>query len=115
LQILNTSKPKEFMPIYEYGCNDCGATFELLLEADANNPSLCGFRCKLKRGSNDDLRGNGSLYKKFSTFQQVSEVTTTNHPDPEKAAKFGFTTYQNNGNGTFQKVAGKSGPDQLKR
>lgn len=103
------------MPIYEYSCQDCGASLELLLDVDAIEPSLCGFRCQLKRGENDDLRGTGQLSRQLSSFQQVSEAVTSDHPTPEKAAKFGFTSYQNNGDGTFQKIAGKEGPDLLKR
>ena len=103
------------MPIYEYNCKDCGAVLELLLDSGASGPSLCGFRCSLERGSNDALRGNGILSKRLSNFMQVSEAITSDHPDPQKAAKFGFSSYQNNGDGTFQKIAGIEGPDQLKR
>ena len=103
------------MPIYEYSCQDCGASLELLLDMDAGEPALCGFRCHLKRGENDDLRGNGQLSRQLSSFQQVSEASKHDHPTPETAAKFGFTSYKNNGNGTFQKIAGTQGPDVLKK
>ena len=101
------------MPIYEYKCQDCEATMELLLDVDAPAPRSCGFRCALKPGENDDLRGFGTLSKAVSGFTTLTTVITKDHPTPEDAAKVGLSTYQNQGDGTFKKIAGKEGPDTI--
>ena len=103
------------MPIYEYHCQDCGAMLELLLDVDSISPKLCGFRCLLPRGQNDDLRGFGGLSQHLSAFRQASETSIKDTPSPEVAARAGFSTYRNDGGGTFTKIAGKEGPAKLKR
>jgi DNA-directed RNA polymerase subunit RPC12/RpoP len=103
------------MPIYEYQCQDCHATLEILLDIDANGPKRCGFRCLLKRGEMSDLRGFGTLCRQFSSFAQVSEVYTKDHPTATDAAKVGLSTYENQGDGTFKKVAGQKGPETLRK
>ena len=103
------------MPIYEYHCQNCGKTLELLLDIDAQGPQICGFRCALTRGEQDDLRGFGSLQRQLSSFSQVSEMVGKDRPSAEDAAKVGLSTYKNEGNGTFTKIAGRDGPDTLQR
>ena len=103
------------MPIYEYQCRDCGKTLELLLDMDDTGAKTCGFRCALERGEQDDIRGFGTLRRLLSAFNQVSEHTRIEVPTAKDAAKVGLSTYKNEGDGTFKKIAGREGPDILRR
>lgn len=103
------------MPIYEYQCRDCGKTLELLLDMDDTGSKTCGFRCPLERGEQDDIRGFGTLRRLLSAFNQVSERARIESPTSSDAAKVGLSTYKNEGDGTFKKIAGREGPDILRR
>jgi putative FmdB family regulatory protein len=102
------------MPIYEYHCKDCDSILELLLDVNAEGPRTCGFRCGLKKGVSDELRGFGSLRRRISAFNQVDSIEKDT-PSPSEAAKKGLSTYQNQGDGTFKKIAGKKGPALIRR
>ena len=102
------------MPIFEYQCKDCNAILELLLDTQTDGPKSCGFRCQLEKGVADDLRGFGTLQRRISAFNQVEALERHSYT-PDRAAKAGLSTYHNQGDGTFKKIAGKEGPDILRR
>lgn len=50
------------MPLYEYHCQKCGQTLELLVRPGAADPALCGEDCALDVG----VTGDGQLAKILS-------------------------------------------------
>ena len=101
------------MPLYLYQCTDCGAELEILHSIEQDSPKRCGFRC-LAPKDRTDIRGFGELRRQLSTFSQIKKQHTDT-VTPEQAAKVGLSTYQNQGDGQFVKIAGKEGPDILKK
>mgnify|MGYP006091740221 FL=1 len=102
------------MPLYLYQCKDCGARLEILQDIDQANPKRCGFRCELNREDKREIRGFGELARQISSFSMIKK-RQTDTVTPEQAAKVGLSTYQNKGDGTFEKVAGAQGPKILKK
>lgn len=102
------------MPLYLYHCKDCNAKIEILHDIDQSDPKRCGFRCQLERDDTRDIRGFGELERMISSFSTIRK-RQTDSVTPEQAAKVGLSTYQNRGDGSFEKIAGKEGPKILKK
>ena len=101
------------MPIYVYRCSDCSAEIEILHDFDQPSPKRCGFRCVLSTDSEKEYRGFGELHRQISTFHTVKRP----HSDTvtaEQAAKVGLSTYENQGDGSFKKIAGQ-GPSTIRK
>lgn len=102
------------MPLYLYQCKDCGSKLEILQDLDQADPKRCGFRCAVDRNDKRDIRGFGELKRLISSFSMI-RARQTDTVTPEQAAKVGLSTYQNKGDGTFEKIAGTQGPSILKK
>ena len=102
------------MPLYLYHCKDCQQKLEILQNIEEEDVKRCGFRCELPRDQDQDIRGFGELERMLSSFSTIKK-RQTDTVTPEQAAKVGLSTYQNRGDGTFEKIAGKEGPSQLKK
>ena len=102
------------MPLYIYHCKDCNAKLEILQDIEQPDPKRCGFRCELNRDDTTDIRGFGELDRMISGFATIKK-RQTDTVTPEQAAKVGLSTYQNQGDGNFVKIAGKEGPAVLKK
>jgi len=102
------------MPLYLYHCKDCNEKLEILHDIDQPEIKRCGFRCQLPSNSEQDLRGFGELSRMISSFSTIKK-RQTDTVTPEQAAKAGLSTYQNRGDGTFEKIAGKEGPKIIKK
>lgn len=94
------------MPLYEYTCQDCGATLELLQDAGAPAPRRCGFRCPLDPDSEHAARGFGVLGRIVSTFSTVQADLVNDNPGPKELAGRGMAVYANEGNGKLRRIDG---------
>lgn len=103
------------MPLYHYQCSDCQSKLEIFVKNANLEPKICGTHCPLQRGENDDIRGFGNLQRALSSFNIGNEVIQSDHPNPDQAAKVGLSTYENQGDGTYRKIAGKTGPEIIKK
>lgn len=102
------------MPLYIYHCKDCNTNLEILQDIEQADVKRCGFRCELPRDDKRDIRGFGELERTISGFSTIKK-RQTDTVSPEQAARVGLSTYQNRGDGTFEKIAGKEGPKILKK
>jgi hypothetical protein len=103
------------MPIYDFTCEDCQKTLELLVQNPDLAPKRCGAQCLLAPGENDEVRGMGKLHRHLANFHVGNFAIVTDHPTPADAAKVGLSTYKNEGDGVYRKIEGKTGPDVIKR
>jgi hypothetical protein len=102
------------MPLYEYQCQDCGATLELLQAAGAPAPRRCGFRCPLGPDSEHEARGFGALSRLVSTFSTVQSDLVNDNPGPRELAGRGMAVYANEGGGKLRRIEGnEAAPEWL--
>lgn len=65
------------MPIYEYDCQDCGHTLEVL-QRSSTPLETCGEHCE----SQGEHRGTGRLRKRLSAHNTISGFTRSPRHDP---------------------------------
>jgi putative FmdB family regulatory protein len=91
------------MPLFDYQCQACGTTREVLLRGADPEPATCSCGGALNRlvSSPADLKRVDQFFHKES------------YTDKEIGSR-GLTKYVNRGDGTYEKAAG-SGPDRVGR
>ena len=92
------------MPIFEYRCEACGETLEVLVRGAEPEPK----RCPACKGQLARMLSLPADLKRMDGFFHKDNFT-----DSEIASK-GLTKYVNRGDGTYEKAAG-SGPSVLDR
>jgi len=96
------------MPLFEYGCDTCGAVIEELVDSGKPEPRICGFRCTLAPGHED--RGWGNLSRQLSApGRNVRGLIRRDNPTDDQIARAGFTKFVNQG-GKLERAVGELGP-----
>lgn len=93
------------MPLFEYGCQDCGAVLEVFQQPSDPSPKLCGYRCQAEPGS--EVRGQGQLARRFSAHGGSVRPTLRRKVTPTDAAASGLASYERTTTGLCK----ISGPD----
>jgi putative FmdB family regulatory protein len=97
------------MPLYRYRCKTCGKELEIL--QPSNHPArLCGPHCVA-----DPRRGDGDLERQIVLPAPPARgaVSATGKLDVDRAANKGFSAYKRQGDGSYEKLAGKDGPKRF--
>jgi putative FmdB family regulatory protein len=98
------------MPIYEYRCAKCGERLEVYQQG-FEPLALCGEHCRRA-----DRAGDGRLERLQSVPAPLVPGARARGRDfdPERAGARGFTTYKRRKRGHYERVAGSSGPREIK-